>query len=128
MTNLTLKEQAFVKEVVNTLNPTEAVRRVYDLGSKGGSKTKKQRDQTARAIASENLTKPHIKKELGKLLKDLKITKEDRLSRLAEIFWDKDKRSSIAANQEITKMLGEYQPAEVSLVDKQKEKRKEFFE
>ena len=67
---MTLKEKAFIKETIATKNPTEAVRRVYDLGSKGGSKTKKQRDNTASIIASENLRKPHIKDKIDEYLPD----------------------------------------------------------
>ena len=42
------------------------------------------------------------------LLIENKIDKNSRLKRLSEIFWDKDKRSCLGANKEITLMLGEY--------------------
>lgn len=123
MENLTLKEQAFIREVANTLNPTEAIRRVYDLGSKGG----KDKNNTASAMASENLRKPKIKENLEQLLKRKKIDKHSRLDKLADIFYDKDKRSSIAANQEIAKMLGDYAPVKQEITEL-KERRDEIIE
>lgn len=101
---LTIKEELFCKEAVATANPTEAVRRVYDLGAKGGNNN----DQTARAIASENLTKPHIKQKITELITDLNIDKNSRLKRLAEIFYSDDKDTALKANDQITKILGEY--------------------
>lgn len=67
---MTLKEKAFIKETIATKNPTEAVRRVYDLGSKGGSKTKRQEQRTASAMAHENLSKLSIKQKIDKYLPD----------------------------------------------------------
>lgn len=67
---LTLKEKAFIKETIATKNPTEAARRVYNLGGKGGSKTKKQENWTASAIGRENLSKPRIKKKIEEYLPD----------------------------------------------------------
>ena len=61
---MTIKQENWIFETINTLNPTEAVRRSYDLGSKGGSKTLKQRDNTASAIASENMNKPYLLEEI----------------------------------------------------------------
>ena len=37
---LTLKQRAFIKETIETRNPTEAARRVYNIGSKGGKTDK----------------------------------------------------------------------------------------
>ena len=67
---LTLKEKAFIKETIATRNPSEAARRVYNIGSKGGSKTKKQAQMTAGAIAHENLNKPKIRKSINDYLPD----------------------------------------------------------
>jgi len=67
---MTLKEKAFIKETIATRNPTEAVRRVYNLGSKGGSKTRKQAHKTAASIASENLAKPDIREKIEQYLPD----------------------------------------------------------
>lgn len=61
------------------------------------------------------------KEAQDKLLKDNKIDFSNRLKKLGNIFWDKDKRASISANQEISKMLGEYKQQEgkvIALFDK----------
>ena len=109
--SLTLKQNNFIEETIRTLNPTLAVRKSYDLGSKGGSKTLKQRDNTASAIASENLRKPHIVEELKKAQEELNFSKENRLKKLADIFWNGKNTEAILANKEITQMVGEYAPA-----------------
>lgn len=106
---LTLKEEAFCEQTAITKNPTEAVRRVYNLGSKGGSKTKEQEQETSSSIATEKMRKPAIREKIEQLLKGLRIDKASRLKKLASIFYDEDKRSSIEANKEITKMTGEYE-------------------
>ena len=56
------------------------------------------------------------KKAEDKLLKDNGIDFNSRLSRLAEIFHDKDKRAVLGANKEITSMLGEYKQTDVKAV------------
>jgi hypothetical protein len=50
------------------------------------------------------------------ILMKYRIDKNSRLERLADIFWDKDKRSAISANQEISKMLGDYQEKEGKMI------------
>ena len=67
---MTLKDKAFIKETIRTKNPKKGADFAYNIGSKGGSKTKKQRDNTASVIAYENLRKPHIKKKLEDYLPD----------------------------------------------------------
>ena len=51
---LTIKQERFVKKTVETLNPAEAARQVYDAA----------KDKTFREIASENLAKPNIREAL----------------------------------------------------------------
>jgi phage terminase small subunit len=53
-TKLTIKQEKFVNEVVKSGNATQAVKNVY----------KKTTEWSARAIGSENLTKPNIKKAI----------------------------------------------------------------
>ena len=67
---LTLKERAFIKETIATRNPTEAIRRVYNIGSKGGSKTKRQEQRTSSAMASKKLSNVSIKEKIEKYLPD----------------------------------------------------------
>ena len=61
---LTLKEDRFTTITAQTLNPTQAVREVYNVGGKGGSKTKVQKENTTRQIAHKNLEKDYIKKSI----------------------------------------------------------------
>lgn len=123
---LTLKEEAFIRETLGTLNPTEAVRRVYNLGSKGGSKNLKQLNQTARAMACENLAKPHIRLKIVELSERFRIDKNSRLVRLADIFYSNDTRSVLVANDQITKILGEYAPTKQE-IDDIRENRRDIF-
>ena len=51
---LTIKQERFIKKTVETLNPAEAVRQVYNVAN----------DNSARQLASENLTKPNIREAL----------------------------------------------------------------
>jgi len=56
------------------------------------------------------------KQALSYLLKSKGIDFNSRLSKLADVFHDKDKRATISANQEISKMLGEYKQVDVKAV------------
>ena len=67
---LTLRQSAFIDHTIETLNPTEAVRRTYNLGSLGGKDT----ENTARMIASDNLTKPNIIQELKERMEKRGLT------------------------------------------------------
>jgi hypothetical protein len=49
----TAKESAFLKNLFKTGNKTEAAEKAYNIGSKGGSKTPKQRKRTANAIGQK---------------------------------------------------------------------------
>lgn len=67
-----------------------------------------------------------FKETLNALLRRLKVDKNLRIEILAEIMNDRDKdgklrdkRAVIAANQEITKMLGEYAPSQMQIVSEQ---------
>jgi hypothetical protein len=59
-------------------------------------------------------------------LRQLGIDKKSRLTKLAEILYDSDKRASLGANDQITKMLGEYAPVKQE-IDDIREKRKELI-
>lgn len=60
---LTLKQQKWVSLTAETLNPTEAARRVYDI----------KNDDTAKSIASENLAKPYLQQALDAKMLELGI-------------------------------------------------------
>lgn len=72
-----------------------------------------------------------FKETLNALLRRLKVDKNSRIEILAEIMNERnekgrlsDKRSVIAANQEITKMLGEYAPNQMQIVSEQEARDK----
>ena len=102
MRRLTPKQTMFIDKTIETLNPTEAVRQVYDLGSKKG----KQLENTARAIASENLTKPNIRQKFDELLRG--IDDKDILDKFGEILRAEDKRASLQAGIELLKLKDRY--------------------
>ncbi len=56
---LTIKQQAWISEVVKTKNGTEAAARVYDVKDR----------RMAKNIASENMAKPYLVEELTKIMK-----------------------------------------------------------
>lgn len=68
---LTLKQKVFVEKTIETLNPTQAAREAYQLGSKGGSKTEYDMENTAGSIAVENLQKPTIRQEILKRMEEV---------------------------------------------------------
>ena len=104
---LTLKERAFINETIKTLNPTEAVRRVYNLGSKGGSKTKEAADNTAYVIASQKLRKLKTHPDFQELLSQ--IDDAAILEKLNAIAMDQeDKRACLQAIDMILKLKNKY--------------------
>jgi len=117
---------------MSTLKQRTAATKTYE--SLGGDKKTKTIGEILRECnysikTSENpamITKSEgYKTELEKLLKENKIDKNSRLKRMAEILYDKDKRSSIAANGEISKMLGDYAPVKQE-IDDLRDKREEL--
>jgi len=79
---MTLKEQGFINDTIKTKNPAEAVRRNYNIGGKGGSKTKLQAQKTASAIAVENLAKPRIKKAMKSVVEQLEKKRQMAINKL----------------------------------------------
>jgi hypothetical protein len=65
-------------------------------------------ETTAHGRPSSVTDSAGYKETLKKLLERTKIDKNSRLERLAEIFYDDDKRSALGAGDQITKILGEY--------------------
>lgn len=63
---LTMKQKAFVKDVIETQNPTEAVRRNYDVDN----------DNVATTIASENMRKPDIVTAIDRALVKANLTED----------------------------------------------------
>lgn len=107
---LTLKQKAFIKETARTLNPTDAVRKVYQLGKNGGSKKKELKNNTANSIAYENLRKPDIQRGFKELLKN-KLDDNERtrlLTRNAK--QDKNLPASNQALDMSIKITGDYEP------------------
>ncbi len=65
---MTIKQKKFIEEYTKTGNGLQSVKKA-GYGRKG----KKLNDNTAKAIASENLTKPYIKSALEKRLAELEL-------------------------------------------------------
>jgi hypothetical protein len=70
---LTAKQRAFVDEYVQDFNATRAA---IDAGYS---------KKTARAIASENLTKPNIQEEIQNIINQRVMSRDEALMRLADI-------------------------------------------
>ncbi len=68
-TKLTKKERGFVKDYVLTENGTRAVKKNYEVSTDG----------SARSIATENLTKPHIQEAIAEVKKTLAEAIPDEL-------------------------------------------------
>ena len=108
---LTLKQQAFIKETAKTLNPTEAVRRVYQLGKNGGSKDKEHKNLTARVIATENLSKPNIIRGIREELEEQGVN-NNLISKITKrnIIQNKNLPASNQTLDMVNKIKGNYQP------------------
>ena len=107
---LTPKQKMFVQETVLTLNPTEAVRRVYALGSKGGVGL----NDTAKEIASQNMRKQKIITAFAEklaLLDDSAIVEE--FYRIA--LGNNDLRAKIQAGIEVLKLKQRYPKETIDL-------------
>ena len=98
---LTPKQERFVKETVKTLNPTKAALAVYEVGSRGGDKY-----PVARAIASENLTKPLIRKRFEECLNE--IDDEEVIGVIKEILHSGDARARLQAADMAMKLKDRY--------------------
>jgi len=96
-------------------------------GSDSENKNATQKEILLKAGYSEKSAKQPCRvfesKGMKEILKELKITKEDRLQILGKILHSADKRSAIAANQEISKMLGEYAPIKQEIDDIRTDRR-----
>ncbi|MFA6069765.1 MAG: terminase small subunit [Janthinobacterium sp.] len=79
-TPLTIKQTKFIKEVIKSGNAIQAVKRVYDV----------KNDNTARAIAHDNLDKSYIKKSIQEHLQDAGYNPADSIALL-----QKNERSGV---------------------------------
>ncbi len=73
--HLTAKQAKFAKEYLDTGNATEAAMQVY----------KPKKRATARAIGSENLTKPNIQRTINEALEAQGLTNEHLAGKVAEL-------------------------------------------
>lgn len=89
MARFTDKQKAFINHYIITLNATESAR---EAGYKGNY-------VTLRSVGSENLSKPHIRKEIDRRLADLTMTADEVLNRVSKhasgtmedfVRWDDD--------------------------------------
>lgn len=92
-TPLTRKQKGFVKDYIKTGNGEVSARNNYDVAN----------DNTARSIASENLTKPNIKKAIADAIPDELLTERHlELLNKREIVNDIDRGPDVQA---VTKAL-----------------------
>lgn len=102
---LTPKQEVFVDETIATLNPTEAARRAYNIGKKGDMSIE-QINNTARSIASENLTKPNVKAAFDAKLRGFDDTV--LLDELGAVAMSSDLRAKLQAIDMLLKLKDRY--------------------
>jgi phage terminase small subunit len=93
--DLTIKQRGFVKDYLETGNASQAVKNNYNVAN----------DQTARAMGSENLTKPNIKKSLSCLLDENGLTDEHLVKKLAELV--NAKKQTVCVSNGVRKIIKE---------------------
>ena len=108
---LTLRQRKFVKETIKTMNPTEAVKRSYNIGGKGG---KINSTKIAGSIATENLNKPVIRKRFDEILET--IDDDVIVQRFYEILKDTDKRASLDAGDKLLKLKDRYPKGKTKII------------
>ena len=107
---LTMKEQGFVKDLIETKNGTESIKRNYNLGSKNGSKTLEQMDNVAGAMAHEKLRKPKIQYYITLALKKQGISNAKIVRIMNEILTEGKEENKIKILDQLHKILGSYAP------------------
>lgn len=121
---LTPKQRRFVTRTIETLNPTQAVKEVYNLGNLGGDP--KKRDITASSIGSENLKKPKIRLAFEEALKELDDTQY--LRELHDLALSKDdKRAKLQAIDMLMKLKDKYPAGKLKLTQ-QNEQREQYLD
>jgi phage terminase small subunit len=97
---LTLKQKAFIADTVKYKNATKSALKNYDVKNK----------QVARVIASENLSKPYIKKEIDRLMEEVGYNPKNSLSNLIAIEQAETKKitgsDKIKASEMLLKLSG----------------------
>lgn len=83
---MTMKQAEFTKRILEGKSGTQAVKEVYELGRvhKDGRVTEKERENTAKAMASENMAKPYIRDTVEAIASRVGLTKAFVLSALQE--------------------------------------------
>lgn len=91
---LTMKQAEFTKRILEGKSGTQAVKDVYELGRvhKGGKVTEKERENTAKAMASENMAKPYIRETVEAIASRVGLTREFVLDALQEDIEAKPRR------------------------------------
>lgn len=114
-TKLTMKQKEFVKQVVITKNPAKAAVIAYELGSKGGSKSRLDKQLTASSIGIENLEKPLIKKSIMELMDKMGMSDEELATIHKELLQSVDERVRLAAMIEAYRLKDKYPSQKVKL-------------
>lgn len=94
---LTMKQEGFVKDLLETKNASEAVRRNYDVENAAPG--------TVTSIASENLSKPSIQEAIGKLKEQFVSDSYFMYGQQKEILSRVSARNPELANKIINKTL-----------------------
>ncbi len=110
MSELTPKQEGFVKDYLDTGNATEAAERNYDIKTEG--KTEEQVENTAASIGSQNLRKIKIQQKIQDAV-------EDAISRIVELSISAENETvRLNANKDIADRGG-FKPVEaIELNDK----------
>lgn len=116
MKSLSLKERKFADETIKTLNPTEAARRAYNIGIRGGTNK-----NTASVIASKELRKVKIQEYIETRLND--VSDEEIVAKVRSIMHEGANREALTASELLWKFkhpndLKEDSDAEIKVIIK----------
>lgn len=121
-------EEVIRKRNTVTLKQIKAAEVAVDSVVTNKNLTKKEILRQA-GYAPSKLGNPHqvfnsegFKRAVKELSQALMIDKDSRMLRLAQIFWEGDAKDAIRANQELSKMQGDYLPTQTELRDLREER------
>ena len=117
---------------IETLRQRKAAEIALESIANGNTKSKAQilreagyPESTAK-IPHQVFKSEGFKNAIQELSRVLMIDKDARLLRLAQIFWEGTPAEAIKANQELSKMQGDYLPTQTEFKDLREERRDIF--
>lgn len=97
----TIKQRQFVREYLeNGGNGTQAALAVYDANN----------DNTAKAIASENLTKPTVREEIARVMAEIGFNSDYVVKKHFALMDSDDEKIAVSALREWYAVTGAYAP------------------